>query len=318
MSSAICKAGVCFRTAWKTCFYPGIRPWKKALKSFAHRLDLFPALHPEAAYHHFSGSVLQPLPDSPDQRQPGFGSCLQVLCESGELVLTDFEPEPVYTFPNPLFRESIYRSILLSEKKRKHKSIAEHLEQQQSAKDLQALDSITHHYLQAQEEEKILFWCRIAAQTYYNAGAYDLCRFHYQALLAHSRDPQEQLSTRLSILGLDLLQAQNEAAKAGFTQLSGILETSGILRDRYVQLWVRYLNNTSQFAEIISFVEANLDRVEDAGIRNLLQLDYLEALQFGGEVQRFEALAPRLYAEFEASGEISCLSFLSVRWHSFI
>jgi len=226
-----------------------------------------------------------------------FQTSLETLRQQGFLQLNQLEPVPMYEVANQLLMESIYRSILLSEKLQYHKSIARYYEKSYTPGDLALADLVAHHYLQAQEKANICRWFGLLAEHYRSSGALELSLRFYQIIADNSMDELCRDEANLNSADLMLQLADNDAAKVILDGYSRLLQETSILHDRYVHLQTRYFINTAGYNELRQFVPEYLDSIQDSDLRNLLQIDYMEALLFSKDIETFQRLAFDLYEQ---------------------
>jgi len=292
-------------------------------------LSRFQSLNPEPRHILKAASIYgRPFTAARFERIfPDINLSNHILNELENLALlapVDFLPEPLYAFVNPLQQESIYRSILLSEKIELHTTIARYLEETAALGDTSALESIAYHYIQAQNKEKIRIYAGLLASSYFESAAYELSKYYYTLLISVCKDASEVIAYRLRLAEIELLTANNASAEAILSELKQLIfanEQDGIpgqeltgsssAFETYLLLYTRFLNNTSRFAEIRTLLDEYLPRVKTPANLAMLKLNYMEALHFSGEIDEFTRQAPLLYSEFEQASNLKCLSFLA-------
>lgn len=229
--------------------------------------------------------------------------------EADWLILADLLPQPVYRYANSLLRDSVYQSILLSEKKNVHLRMAKHLESFDQ-NDPENLEKTAYHYIGTQQDSAICLWAKRLAIFYDARGALELSRRNWDLLHEHSSDPTEKMEAKLSALEISLKLAENEPAHQELQALKELENQPGILRDRYYCLWAMYLNNSSRFPELRSFTETKLPLVQDALLAFRLRMQYLEMLSSQGEPELFLQQALPLYKTLDEHREADQLSAL--------
>ena len=227
-------------------------------------------------------------------------SQLQEACQKGILAITDLIPEAVYSFANPLLRESIYRTILHGDKVKLHNDIALFYEARLQQGETDLLESVAYHYIQTGERSKVLHWAEILAEDYFAAGAYELSKNYYNILVDNALITEQKTSARLRVLEIRLSLADNEAARNDLDDLQFLLTETGILHDRYLSLLSRYYNNVADFPKLKEFLDQHLESVGDPEIKDLLRIDYCEALMLQGDSQAFTAAATSLFSELRS------------------
>ncbi|MBP7310211.1 MAG: tetratricopeptide repeat protein [Candidatus Cloacimonetes bacterium] len=204
-----------------------------------------------------------------------------------ELVVSGKEPR--FSFSNSLLRDSIYRSILLGEKKDYHRQIAASLAMTGTEED-ELLEQIVYHYLQAEEREPLVHWSRIAAIRFFNAGAWDSSRRYYQILQNWEDNHDEVISARMKLAELSLMQANNAEAKEILDSLPKLQDSQS---EYAIYLNTVYLNNTAAYQSLQDFLKDKLPTMQNQYFKSLVYVYYLESMLYANQNREFikEALA---------------------------
>ncbi len=214
-----------------------------------------------------------------------------------ELVVSGKEPR--YSFSNSLLRDSIYRSILLGDKKDYHRQIAASLATIQDY-DNDELQRIVYHYLQAEEKEALIHWSKIAALRFFNAGAWDSARRYYQILQDWADNPEEVISARMKLVELSLLQANNAEAKE---ILDALPELQGPQAEYAIYLHTVYLNNTADYQGLQDYLKSKLPTFQNQYSKSQVYIFYLESMLYSNQLQSFFKEALNAYAIMESTPE---------------
>lgn len=213
------------------------------------------------------------------------------LAEQNVLESRKEPPDPVYSFSNPLMLDSIYRSVLLSEKRSLHLQIAQAFVSHTEAQD-ELLQSIVHHYLQAGDLEGILYYSELSARKFFASGAWVSSRYYYQILAEHSSDADIKIQAELKLIELCLIQADNIQAKE---LLDGLPDALGKYTETAIYLKTVYLNNIADYLGLQSYLEQVLPSLKDQNLRPLIYVFYLEAQLFTMQIKEFFAAAKAEY-----------------------
>lgn len=217
------------------------------------------------------------------------------LAEHSVLESRKESADPVYSFSNPLMLDSIYRSVLLGEKRSLHLQIAQAFVSQADALD-ELLQSIVHHYLQAEDLAGILYYSELAAKKFFSSGAWVSSKYYYQILAERSSEADSKIQAQLKLIELCLIQADNVQAKE---LLEALPESLGSHTETAVYLNTVYLNNIADYQGLQSYLEGVLPTLKDPDLRPLIYNFYLEAQLFTMQIKEFfgSALAeyPKLH-----------------------
>ena len=206
-------------------------------------------------------------------------------------------PDSVYSFSNPLMQDSIYRSVLLGEKRSLHLQIAQAFVSQTDALD-ELLQSIVYHYLQAEDLAGTLYYSDLAAKKFFTSGAWVSSRYYYQILAEQALESDTKIQAQLKLIDLCLIQADNAQAK---TLLDSLPELSGPHAETVIYLNTIYLNNIADYQGLQSYLEGVLPTLQDQNLRPLIYIYYLEAQLFTMHIKEFFAAALAEYPKLHTN-----------------
>ncbi len=228
---------------------------------------------------------------NPEMDSSSIASCVNQLLHEGVLELINSADIPLYNFENPLFMDSIYRSILLSEKQHLHFRFATMLETQHST-NVEHMPLIIHHFLQADRKDKVLHYSRILADIYFKAGAWSSSFSYYEKVSLFCSDKKERISSILRMAECSIMLGDNHTAKA---LLDIDMEVDMPEYDYWVYLFALYLNNIAEYTELKSFLESKLTKLRIKELKPLIKNVYLESCLFSNDLKPFFKEALKLY-----------------------
>lgn len=205
------------------------------------------------------------------------------LLQMGILELINRGDNPEYSFENPLLKDSIYRSILLSDKREIHRRLAVYLEINTETNP-ELMPTVVYHYLQAGDNDKVLSCSRNLAKMYFNTGAWSSCYEYYQLIRQFSQDGREIADASLRMAECSIILGDNANANDLLEQCQHLEEVN---MDYWIYLRALYLNNIADYAELMSFLQTNLPLVEDTKLFPHIKNVYFEACLFSNEMQSF-------------------------------
>ena len=223
------------------------------------------------------------------------------LSSSAELLLRQgiLKHEPgsdaqALSFVNPLFPETVYRSILLGEKLAIHRSIATYYSSLES-QDEQIWDLIAHHWLKAQDRMKIAWWCGKLARHYYVSGALELSLRMWQQICHWPVNDQALMEAELNCAELLLLLADNDRAEELLSRHAGLAAAITPFHDLWVYLQARLLINRARYADLDAFLTQAAPSVSDPVLKDKIDTAHCEALAQSMDPVRFESAALPLW-----------------------
>ncbi len=92
-------------------------------------------------------------------------------------------PQPEYRFKHVLIQETVYRTIVGTERRQLHREAAEWLEQRRAEGGEEALGILAHHWLAAEDEQKAISYLTRAGDRARQEHALDEAIEHYRELL---------------------------------------------------------------------------------------------------------------------------------------
>ncbi len=222
---------------------------------------------------------------------------VSLLVKQHILELLNGGGEPVYAYANPLLQDSIYRSILLGEKRSLHLMIAQAFVKNTDRQE-ELLQSIVHHHLQAEDHAGILKWSAIAADRYFKAGAWSISRDYYRIISDNTSDPQERNLAVLRMAEASLTLADNADAKA---LLDSLPPLDGYSAEYAIYLNTLYLNNIADYATLQQYLKTNLQLVTDPHLYPLTYNVYLESRLYSNDLAPFFKDALKAYPKLKDS-----------------
>jgi tetratricopeptide (TPR) repeat protein len=202
---------------------------------------------------------------------------------------------PVYAFANPLLQDCIYRSILLGEKRNLHLMIAKALIASTERQE-ELLQSIVHHYLQAEDIEGFLKWSTIAADKYFDAGAWNISKFYYRIISEKASDPSVRSRAILKMAEASIILADNAEAKK---LLDNLPPLNAYQIEYAIYLRCLYLNNIADYSTLQQYLKDNLGLVTDPFLRPLTYNIYLESLLYSNDLAPFFREALKAYSKLK-------------------
>lgn len=228
---------------------------------------------------------------------------LELMIAERFFIIRTIDPRLEYAFTNNIMRESIYRTILLSEKKLIHRKIALNLSQSLTTDLEEYLETIADHFIKAEDSENIFSWATRAGQKLLNLADYENSVYYLQAALQSSAENSEVLRVKLLLLEAFIFQGKILEAESLLQSMSDIELEPGQFRDRYVWLQARYYSYSTQYQTALDYITMHLPGVTERHYRILLQIDRLDCMIYINRYDEFEDQAAGLYAELSAAGD---------------
>ncbi len=229
---------------------------------------------------------------------------LDELAEKHLLTVLTIDPRIEYTFVNNIVREAIYGTILLSEKKQLHKSIADNLIATSGNCLEENLEIITEHYIKSEEAEEIVKYGvqtgqKLIALADYEGSIYFLLKALDSATVAESCT-----CIRLLLLEAYVFQSKAKEAKQQIDQLSYLEKRWQPWSYRFVWLWGRYLNSMAEYSLEMKKIRLWLPNIKDRQYQYLLKLDLMHCYLVLGRKSTFEKQALRFYESLADENEL--------------
>ena len=213
-------------------------------------------------------------------------------------------------FVNPLFSETIYRSILFGEKQDIHRHIASFYADKAS-EDEQVWDLIAYHWIRAQDREEIARWCGKLAQHYLYSGALELSLRMWQQIAQFPVDETAAINAELTCAQLHLLLADNDKAEAILKEHERLLHTDKPQKDQWIYLKSRLLINRAQYPELGEFLNQYSAQIKDPVIKDKVDTDHCEAILFTMDPVAIESKALPLWNRLKEHGHRLAMNTLA-------
>ena len=198
------------------------------------------------------------------------------------------------SFVNPLFSETVYRSILLGEKQDIHRRIAAFYSNKDSDNE-QVWDLAAYHWVRAQDREEIYRWCGKLARHYFYSGALELCLRMCQQIAQYPVDETAAIDAELACAELHLMLADNDKAEAILEEHEALLDSDKPQKDQWIYLKSRLFINRAQYPELDEFLTQYSGRIKDPVIKDKVDTDHCEAILFTMDHAAIESKALPLW-----------------------
>ncbi len=222
------------------------------------------------------------------------------LMQDGTLELLNISDKPAYVFANPLLKDCIYRSILLSEKRSLHKRIAEALEQN-TEREAELLPAVIYHFSQAEDSAKLMKHCRKAAQMFFAAGAWSSSLAYYKIIASNSDNIEEINAAYLRMAEACIMLGDNAKAKELLDECQNL---SAFQNEYSIYLRALYLNNTANYSQLFTYLDENLKMMKNSELKQLANNVYLESCLYGNRLDIFFKKALKLYPTLSGKPEV--------------
>ncbi len=210
----------------------------------------------------------------------------------GEIVnQRDLDPELEYMFTNTIMRESIYRTILMTEKRELHRIIARHYEKKYAGSLNNYIEIIANHYIQTDDYENIVHYCLKAAKKNIMLRFFDDSIFYYDQAIRACNDKPLKLEMELDKIVLQLLQGNMKDAVSRYDIISENVdmlaagdycahETLRKLQEYLFFVKTKIIMYQSDYQSALKEIENNIDNISNKGFLTELQIYRLDSLRF--------------------------------------
>lgn len=196
-----------------------------------------------------------------------------------------FDPGIEYVFNNYLMRDAIYRTILMSEKRKLHKKIAQFYENKYADRINAYQELIANHYIYAEADHKALYYAVLAGEKTARLAAYPESNYYYEKALHFSKDSLQSYHIRLAMIKNCISQGDAKTAWK-LLQDTATLHPQTLDDDFYLQK-VRILTLKGMHHEVVDLVQELLPTIQDESYRNSIRLRYMDALNFLNRMSEF-------------------------------
>lgn len=213
-------------------------------------------------------------------------------------------------FVNPLFPETVYRSILMSEKIALHRSIADYYSSLNSDEE-QTWELIAHHWLKTGDREKIALWCGKLAGHYEHSGAFELSLRMWEQIAHTPLNEEAGIQAELKTAQLHLLLGNNDHAEGILKNHENLAEKTGELHDTWIYLWTRLLVNRAAYSQLEAFLANPQAQMQDASLQDKINIAHGEAILQSMNAEAVASTVLPLWEKFKAAKDRQSLNILS-------
>jgi class 3 adenylate cyclase/tetratricopeptide (TPR) repeat protein len=231
------------------------------------------------------------------------------------------QPEPEYAFNHTVTQQATYSTILLKDRRRLHRRVAENVERLRADARPAVAHVLAHHYLEAGEEALALPYLAMAAQAALHLNATAEAITHVERALPHAlalHAPSRQIADLYAMRGRALeLESRFEEADATYAEMErlalergdGLLELESIIAQGKLRANVTSLHDPMAGRELMQRALAIAESLDDRGAEvrilwnlvNIARFDRHELDKAGAIGKRALAIAHDLGLEEETA-----------------
>ena len=239
----------------------------------------------------FYKSVLQKLDDKLAPKSDIELNMQHISAVEFLYTLSENEEDTEYGFRHSITHQAVYDSILKINKKLMHKIIAEIIEAQYQQALPQWFFALEHHYAEAEEQGKRLYYLResidFARSVFMNKKTIEYCD---KLLALENLAKREEIVTLKATVLLDMgLYAE---ATELLAQLGKVYHS-----DEYVLAQTRILMATGNMQDADKYLRTRLDGFSSASLKNMAKILHLDIRRQLREDKNFEKNAGELLCE---------------------
>lgn len=241
-----------------------------------------------------------------EQLKDDIMSVMETLHQGDIVNQRDLDPELEYMFTNTIMRESIYRTVLMTEKRELHRKIARYYEKKYAGNLNNYIEVIANHYIQTDDHEKIVHYCLKAAKKNTLLRFFDDSIFYYQHAVKACSDKPLKLEMELDMIVLQLLQGKMKEAASRFDIVAESLtilasgdycapETLKKLQEYLFFVKIKIMMYQSEHQSALKEIDNNISSITDIVFLKELQIYRLDSLRFLKRKEEFLERAEKLY-----------------------
>ncbi|MDD3535657.1 MAG: tetratricopeptide repeat protein [Candidatus Cloacimonetes bacterium] len=203
----------------------------------------------------------------------------------------DINPDLIYIFSNNLMRESIYNTILRSEKRSLHETIADHYVLQMDADSKENLEIIANHYVLAEKAGKAIKYCQLAAEKNFALANYEESSFFYSNALKFCKSAKKRQELELALVDSLFYHLELERAEKTLSEMPPPKAKSAAF-SKYIYLKTKALYLKTELKELERLILQNLDNFHPDHYYLLSLVFYADTLR---TINKIEELQKVLY-----------------------
>ena len=241
------------------------------------------------------------------------------LSDDGIIFRKELSSDSTYLFTNGLMRDTIYRTILKSEKKSLHNKIGQHLITEQSKNLNKYYEIITNHFIKAENKSKIYEYAVLSAVKTNSLSAFDDSLYYLQHAKANTNAANKLLPLQLREAELHLILGHVNETKTILDEIDLKQISEKKLQDQYHFIKVKTYGLIKDFDAMKNYIESECDNVTSQKYLFEIQLYDLDRLRMQSELDEFKIQADKLQVSLRESGNTkNLIKLLSVMGQFYI
>ncbi len=236
---------------------------------------------------------------------------LENLTQNQQLFKKIILPEIEYYFNNSLMRDAIYRTILFTEKRKLHKTIANYYLQEFKDNLLPFYEVIANHFISAQIPAQACKWSLLAADKNQKQASYSICSYYYVKALSFATDDFTKNQIKLKLVNSFL--EQNKAPQVTqYLDLINIDFLNDQEKDLYYLAKFRLLDIQKDYKNLVLLHEDIKKQINSTEIKQRIDLIMLDYFRMTNARNKFFNLKNKLENEISKQSPLLQIIYYSI------
>jgi class 3 adenylate cyclase/predicted ATPase len=217
-------------------------------------------------------------------------STIEDLQQDGVITKIDLNPTLLFIFNNKLMRETIYSSVLKSEKISLHEKLGHYYESNLSEMSVKNYELVATHYILAENKSKALKYSLLAGEKNLRISNIGVALHYYKTALSFAIDDKDLQKLTLIVTDIYLQMSETDIAEKMLLGLNKETLEEYALNSKYNYLQARLLLLKSDYSQLTE-IKIALDIDDLYSVKTALY--QLDAYRFTGDFEKFDLLSEK-------------------------
>ncbi len=215
----------------------------------------------------------------------------------------DLQPMIKYSFENDIYRDSIYKTILLSEKRKLHNKIGNYLEQENEKELSEFYEILAFQYTRAENRKKSLEYNLKAAEKNYRLYSFSESYRYYLQASQITENETQKYEILLRMVELALWQGELKLAEQNISELEKTEIPTSEIKDKYYFLKIKLFSIKADHEKVYDYYSQISTRISTKFYQELNRIFFIDSLRALSKNKEFIEASQKLLEKLQKQEE---------------